>query len=80
MANTNMNNVCNDTAYLNSINQKSRFQLLNIPPVRYDNLSKNPYVIVNPSTGKYYTKDELDMRRKAEILKYSSNLMSTETK
>jgi len=79
MATTNSNNVCNDTAYLNSIDQKTRFQLLNIPPVRYDNLATNPYTNINPTTGKLFTKDDLDMRRKAEILKYSSNRMSTQT-
>lgn len=79
MANINSNNVCNDTAYLNSIDQKTRFQLLNVPPVRYDNLSKNPYTNINPTTGKLFTKEDLDMRRKVEILKYSSNRMSTQT-
>jgi hypothetical protein len=73
------NQVCNDTAYLNSVDQKKRFQLLNIPPVRYDNLASNPYQIINPTTKMFYTKAELDMRRKAEILKYSSNRMSTQT-
>ena len=79
MASITTNNVCDDTAYLNSINQKSRFQLLNIPPVRYNNLSTNPYTQINPTTGKVFTKDDLDMRRKVEILKYSSNRMSTQT-
>ena len=73
------NNVCNNVAYLNSIDQKRRFQLLNIPPVRYDNLATNPYEKINPTTGRLITKYDLDMRRKAEILKYSSNRMSTQT-
>jgi hypothetical protein len=65
-------NICTNTAYLNSIDQKRRFQIVNIPPVRYDNLASNPY-------QKGYTKYDLDMRRKAEILKYSSNRMPTQT-
>jgi hypothetical protein len=73
------NNVCNNVAYLNSIDQKRRFQLLNIPPVRYDNLATNPYNQINPTTGVRITKFDLDMRRKSEILKYSSNRMSTQT-
>lgn len=72
------NNICNDAAYLNLLDQKTRFQILNIPPVRYDNLAKNPYQTPSPS-GLLYTKFDLDMRRKAEILKYSSNRMGTQT-
>ena len=72
-------NVCNSTAYLNSVDQKTRFQIFNIPPTRYDNLANNPYVQINPNTGQPYTKYDLDMRRKAEILKYSSNRMATQT-
>lgn len=72
-------NICSDITYLNSVNQKNRFQLFNIPPVRYDNLAKNPYQQINPNTGLPYTKFDVDMRRKAEILKYSSNRMSTQT-
>ena len=74
-------NVCTNTAYLNSIDQKNRFQLFHIPPVRYNNLAKetNIYLQINPKTGKPYTKFDLDMRRKAEVLKYSSNRMSTQT-
>lgn len=71
--------VCNNQAYLNSIDQKRRGQLNNIPPVRYDNLANNFYQLTNPATGQLYTKFDLDMRRKAEILKYSSNRMSTQT-
>ncbi len=72
-------NVCSNTAYLNSIDQRRRFQLYNIPPTRYDNLADNPYNKINPATNKPYTKYDIDMRRKAEILKYSSNRMSTQT-
>jgi len=76
---SNSPSVCSNPAYLNSINQKSRFQLFNIPANRYDNLAQNPYLKINPATGQPYTKTELDMRRKAEILKYNSNRMSSQT-
>jgi hypothetical protein len=79
MSITNQNDVCNDIAYLNSIDQKQRFQLLNIPPVRYNNFATNPYTKRNPGTGLFFTKSDLDMRRKVEILKYDSNRMSTQT-
>ena len=79
MSITNKKDVCNDIAYLNSIDQKQRFQLLNIPPVRYNNFATNPYVKRNPITGLFFTKPDLDMRRKVEILKYDSNRMSTQT-
>ena len=72
-------NVCNSQAYLNSVDQKVRFQLFNKPSTRYDNLANSPYEKINPQTNKPYTKFDLDMRRKAEILKYSSNRMSTQT-
>ena len=72
-------NVCTNEAYLNSVNQRIRFQLFNAPPSRYDNLANSPYQQINPQTNKPYTKYDLDMRRKAEILKYSSNRMSTQT-
>ena len=73
------NNICNNPAYINSLDQKKRFQLFNIPPVRYNNLASNPYDSINPSTRAPFTKFDLDMRRKAEILQYSSNRMSTQT-
>jgi hypothetical protein len=72
---TNPLDVCSNTAYLNSINQKTRFQIFNIPANRYNNLANNPYQTLNPNTGQNYTKYEVDMRRKAEILKYNSNRM-----
>lgn len=71
--------VCTDITYLNSVQQKNRFQLFNIPANRYDNLANSPYNKINPKTGQPYTKFDLDMRRKAEILKYNSNRMSTQT-
>lgn len=67
------NQICDDVAYKNMIQQKSRFQLLNIPPVRYDNLKNNPYKQSYPNTNNKFTKFDLDMRRKVEILKYSAN-------
>jgi hypothetical protein len=73
------NNICNNPAYINSLDQKKRFQLFNIPPVRYNNLASNPYDSINPSTGVRFTQFDLDMRRKAEILQYSSNRMTTQT-
>ena len=81
---TAQSDVCNNQGYLNSLEQRRRFQLFNIPPNRYDNLANNPYKYVigpdgKPTTQLVYTQFDLDMRRKAEILKYSSNRMSTQT-
>jgi hypothetical protein len=73
------NQICSDPAYINMINQKQRFQLLNIPPSRYDNLVNTPYTKRNPITGSLFTKNDLDMRRKVEILKYSANNSSSQT-
>jgi hypothetical protein len=50
--------------------QRRRWQLLNKPPPRLDSLSVNPYL--------NYTQAQLDMRRKAEVLKYSA--VSTNSK
>ena len=71
--------ICNDINYKNMILQKQRFQLMNIPPVRYDNLANNPYNLIYPGTSKKFTKMELDMRRKVEVLKYNANNSSTQT-
>ena len=68
------NNICNDEAYRNAIDQKMRMQFFHTPPIRYNNLESNPYNI-----GNLFTKFNLDMRRKAEILQYKSNHMSTQT-
>jgi hypothetical protein len=76
---TTNNKICSDPAYLNAIDQKLRMAFLNIPPPRYDNLAKNPYTMIDLSTNQYYTQYQLDMRRKIEILKYSSVRMSTQT-
>jgi hypothetical protein len=51
--------------------QRKLAQLYNIPLARYT--PSNPY------SSEKYTKAQLDMRRKAEILKYSANKSSTQT-
>ena len=65
------NNICNSTAYLNAVYQKQKRLLFNFPLTRFDNLASSPYP--------QYKKFDLDMRRKAEILSYKSNRMSTQT-
>jgi len=53
------------------------FQIQN-PPIRYTPV--NPYTNkVNPKTGKPYTPFDFNMRRKVEILKYSSNTQTSQT-
>jgi hypothetical protein len=52
------------------INRRT-LQLNRVPPQRYDNLHTSPYL---PENGGF-TKSQLDMRRKAEILTYNSNRM-----
>jgi hypothetical protein len=52
------------------ITAKRQLQLTTIPPARIE-LQNTPYT--------NYTKYELDMRRKAEILKYNSNAQSNQT-
>jgi len=77
---TTTNNICENEAYLNAINQRERMALLNIPPPRYNNLATNPYNLRDISnSNQYFNQYQLDMRRKVEILKYSSNRMSTQT-
>jgi hypothetical protein len=56
--------------------QRRRQQLFNVPPVRTE-LETSPYG--KPVNGIIYTKQQIDMRRKAEILKYNSNVKSTQT-
>jgi hypothetical protein len=73
------NKICDDPTYQNMVLQKSRFQLLNIPPQRYNNLANNPYTLNYPGTSRKFTKQDLDMRRKVEVLKYSANNSSTQT-
>lgn len=50
--------------------QRRKRLLLNKPPPRLNNLANNPYL--------YFTQAQLDMRRKAEVLKYSA--VSTNSK
>ena len=57
----------------NFCQQRTIMQLYNKPLPRFDLNSINPYL-----SGKF-TKEQLDMRRKAEILKYSANRSSTQT-
>jgi hypothetical protein len=71
------NNICSNEAYNTSILLKKRFQLFRIPPQRYDNLQNSPYIENN--LNKKVTQDELNMRRKAEILKYSASKSNTKT-
>ena len=52
-------------------NQRKRQLLFNIPPVRYTPLS--------PYDSGQYTQQQLDMRRKAEILSYNGNKTNTKT-
>jgi len=73
------NKICDDPTYQNMVLQKSRFQLLNIPPQRYNNLANNPYTLNYPGTSRKFTKQDLDMRRKVEVLKYSANNSNTQT-
>lgn len=75
---TDSQNVCSDPGYLNSVSIRKRFQLLNVPPTRYNNLVNSPYDISN-SLQQTFTQSQLDMRRKVEILKYSSNKTNTKT-
>lgn len=71
----NPNNICNNPTFLNMLDQKKRNALRNIPFPRYNNIdpSLNPYLQINKSTLVPFTKFDLDMRRKAEILTYSGN-------
>jgi hypothetical protein len=59
------------TDFATLCDQRRRRLALNIPPARFN--------VISPYIGTNYTQFDLDMRRKAEILKYSSNKMSTQT-
>jgi hypothetical protein len=72
-------NICNSKAYFNLLQQRKRAQLFNIPPSRYDNLANNPYTKTNPLTGLKFTNFDLNMRRKAEVLKHENNKTNTKT-
>jgi len=68
-------NICKDNAYQNSLILRQRFQLINNPPQRYDIAQENNPYINFPK----YTQNDFDMRRKAEILKYSATKTNTKT-
>lgn len=51
--------------------QRRRRLQMNVPPVRFE--------LFNPYLQQQYTQNDLNMRRKAEILKYSSNKMGSQT-
>lgn len=71
-------NVCSDIGYQNSVSLKNRFRIFNIPIQRFDNLANSPYDISN-FLNKTFTQDQLNMRRKSEILKYSATKSNTKT-
>jgi hypothetical protein len=66
-------NVCSDDGYVSLVNMRNRFKLFNVPPERYDNLQNSPY------NNSAITQQQLNMRRKVEILKYSANQSNTKT-
>ena len=67
-------NICTDSAYQNAISIKKQFQLFPNPPQRYDNLLNNPYILYPQ-----YSQNDFNMRRKAEILKYTATKTNTKT-
>jgi hypothetical protein len=71
MATENPNQPLIDAFFAQICITRRNTQLNNIPPQRYDNLLTSPYL---PQNGGF-TKPQLDMRRKAEILTYNSNRM-----
>jgi len=86
------NHICIYNTYMTTTNQctqsfidsmtNRRYALAyTAPPPRIDSLAQSPYApnILNPTTKRPYTQFDLNMRRKAEILKYSSNTQSTQT-
>ena len=70
------NNLANTLNLTNICAQRRQQMLFNIPPSRNE-LQQSPYIAT--STQRAYTQQELNMRRKTEILKYSSNVVSTQT-
>lgn len=74
-----MGDICNTQEFLDMMANRRYAFVYNAPPPRIDSLSKTPYNQINPSTGVPVTQFDLNMRRKAEILKYSSNMQSTQT-
>lgn len=74
-----MSNICDNTGFLDMMANRRYAFVYNVPPPRINTLDQSPYNKVNTSTGKLNTQYDLNMRRKAEVLKYSSNLQSTQT-
>ena len=69
-------------AYIcNLIAQNQQLNQILTPPIREDNLASNtnPYLQINPKTGLPYTSFDLNMRRKAEVLRYAPNKQSGQT-
>ena len=73
------NDVCKNQGFLDMLSNRRYAFTYNVPPPRIDSLANSPYQQTNTSTGTLYTQFDLNMRRKSEILKYSSNLQSTQT-
>lgn len=59
-----------DTSLDNICSQRKKQMLFNVPPPRINILDESPYL-------QGYTQSQLNMRRKAEILKYSGNKQNT---
>jgi len=74
-----MTNICDNQGFLDMMANRRYAFNYNVPPPRINSLDQTPYNKINTSTGKLVTQYDLSMRRKAEILKYSSNLQSTQT-
>jgi len=75
---TDNQNVCEDSSYKRIVDFRNRFRILNVAPSRYDNLQNSPYLNTN-SFNKAFNQQELNMRRKSEILKYNASNSSTKT-
>jgi hypothetical protein len=62
-----------DVSLVSLCDQRQKQMKYNIPPPRY--VPINPYLLNNGE----FTQSQLDMRRKAEILKYNNNASSSKT-
>lgn len=68
----------NSPTLLNLCNQYKLYQMHLQHPPRYDIIS--PYIATSPTNPTLlFTKEQLDMRRKVEILKYSGNQQNSKT-
>ena len=76
-----VNNALNNYAVVQD--QKKKLALLHTPPNRFTPVSPYGKAVANPSTRKkpqlVFTKEQLDMRRKAEILKHKGVSGGTKT-